>query len=142
MPVLGDGLERHQLGFPQFGAVGRILAAVAERGDLHEAEGEIALAPVGPPVGDHRGKERAVLIRRGDVRLALIPDRAADGVGNQRGDHAVVETRRLALPASGFSAGLASSVLRLVQNSAGVPPHEVSIRPTGTFNSLCNWRPK
>ena len=125
----------------ELGPAGGIGISVAERCELHEAEGEIALAPIAAPIGDHRGKQRAVLIREADIALALVPNYAADRKGNQRGDHAIVQTRVFAV-GQRFQGRVAFQRLAAGRNSADVPPHEVWIRPIGTFRSLHNCRPK
>ena len=87
MPVLGARLERHRLGFPQFGPACRI-GSVRRSGT-----GRSARNRRGNRLGPSRpaswriiaGKQRAILIRLGDVRFALIPDCAADGVGHAAG---------------------------------------------------------
>ena len=63
-----------------------------EVGQLDEKEGEVALLPVVVPVGDQGLQLKAVEGRAG-VRFALVPDRAAKRIGDQRGDHAVVQRR-------------------------------------------------
>ena len=44
--------------------------------------------PIVAPVLDHRGEEVAVSVGPARVGLALVPDRAADGVGHERKQHA------------------------------------------------------
>ncbi len=83
------------------GALRRLLLDRHERGELDEEERELALAPVLAPVADHRRQQGLVFMGAPGVRFALVPDRAADRIGNQRGDHAVVEVRRAAA-ASGW----------------------------------------
>src|SRR5262249_5437046 len=58
-----------------------------------------------PPVLDHGREERAILIRPAGIGLALVPDGAADTVGHDRGDHAVVEARRRKGPPDGVKVG-------------------------------------
>ena len=70
-----------------------VFAGGGEVRDLDVEEGEVALMPLGAPVGDEGGEEAAVErgAVEGAVGLALIPEDAFDGVGGERGDHAVVE---------------------------------------------------
>src|SRR6185503_18238512 len=70
------------------------VARVAEGRDLHEVEREVAVSEGRAPVADERREERAVLARALAVRLALVPDRAADRVRDERRDHAVPEHAR------------------------------------------------
>ena len=82
----GEGLEH---GFADEGAE----AGGFEAGELDPGEGEVG-APLGAPVFDEEGELGAVeggFFEGGAVVLALIPDGAAKGVGEEGGDHAVVE---------------------------------------------------
>ena len=54
-------------------------------------KGKSPSAPIGAPVANHRGEQHLILGAAAHVRLALIPNGAADREGDQRGDHAVVE---------------------------------------------------
>ena len=71
-----------------------LLVSIPRR-ELHREKGKIALAPVVAPVANHVGKQPAILPGPARIRFALIPDRAFDGVGRQRRDHAVVKLGRL-----------------------------------------------
>ena len=82
----GEGLG---LGFAEEGPAG--IGGVLVVGQLHPIEGEVALAELSAPAGDHRGEERVVLVGFAGVAFTLIPDGAAQGVGDERGDHAVVQ---------------------------------------------------
>src|SRR5262249_22380083 len=53
------------------------------------------LLPVVAPVLDHGREQRAVLVGPAGVRLALVPDDALDGEGDQGRDHAVVQVGAL-----------------------------------------------
>ncbi len=87
------GAHRERLRLAQLGplAVNRVPRARLPVGELHEVEGEVAEVPGRAPVADHGGEEGAVLLGAAGVRLALIPDGAADGVGRERREHRVVE---------------------------------------------------
>src|SRR5690606_35000524 len=97
--VDGDGLagvghgEGLGLGFAQFGPVpaGVVFAGVVEVGELDPVEGEVALGELFAPAGDEGGEAHGVAAGVGGVGFALIPDDAAQGTGDEGGDHAVVE---------------------------------------------------
>ena len=95
-PVWGNSLERHRLGFAELGpgAVARLIPLGQEVGELHPIKREIALPPVVAPVLDHQRKQLAILVSPTDVRFALIPDHAANRVGHDRLEPAVVEVCR------------------------------------------------
>ena len=63
-------------------------------GDLNEQEGELPLVPCAAPAADHGREERLILFGVAAVSFALIPDYALDGIGQERGNHAVVEPAR------------------------------------------------
>ena len=62
-----------------------------ERGDLHEVERQLRLLEDAAPRSEQRfflvGVNEAFVV----VRLALIPDRTAEGEGHERMDHGIVE---------------------------------------------------
>src|SRR5690606_40844142 len=97
--VDGDGLagvghgEGLGLGFAQFGPVpaGVVFAGVVEVWELDPVEGEVALGELFAPAGDEGGEAHGVAAGVGGVGFALIPDDAAQGTGDEGGDHAVVE---------------------------------------------------
>ncbi len=64
--------------------------AVSVAGELDDVEGKLAV-PAGAPVVDHGGEELLVLEGAALIGLALVPDGAFDGVGDEGGDHAVEE---------------------------------------------------
>ena len=86
-----------QLLFPKARATAGVLFRVTERGNLDDSHRQLVskvLAKIGPPIADHGGEQGLVVPRRvAHVRLALIPDHATEGIGRQRGDHAVIEQR-------------------------------------------------
>ena len=76
--------QRLGLGFAEFGPLalsGRIVVG-HEVGKLAVIEGEIAPSPMLAPVANHQGEGRPILPGPLRVALALIPDRALQGVGN------------------------------------------------------------
>lgn len=85
----GEGLELSLA--EEGGGVG--IGAVVVGSDLDVVEGEVALVPLGTPVGDEVREEGAVLLGALDVRFALIPDDAAEGEGDEGVDHGIVEAR-------------------------------------------------
>ena len=90
----GSGIGQHglKLRFAQLGPVGvnglRRFGHVV--GQLHHVEGEVDAEFLAPMV-DHRGHLLAIELGVAGVGFALIPDRAGDAVGDEGGDHAVVE---------------------------------------------------
>jgi hypothetical protein len=64
----------------------------AVRGELDEEERQL-FTPDVAPIGDHRREQLFVGGGLSGVRLALIPERAADREGLERRDHAVVQGR-------------------------------------------------
>jgi len=87
---IGDRQGRG-LRLPEDGYDVRILVAVHERRDLNIVEGQPVLAPDLSPALDQGAGLVRVEHALAVVRLALVPDGAAQGVGRQRGDHPVVE---------------------------------------------------
>ncbi len=83
----------------------RLLSAVLEGGDLHEVERQLGLLEHAAPGGEQGlflvGINEAFIV----VRLALIPDGAAEGEGHERMDHGMVER--------GGRAGVGGECLRL-----------------------------
>jgi hypothetical protein len=64
-------------------------------GELHEVEWKLGLPPRRAPAVHQRLHLLEVARRGAGVRLALIPKRTADRVGDERGNHAVVQAREL-----------------------------------------------
>ena len=71
------------------------VAAVVVGRDLHEVEREITLAPHLPPATNQRFGMLGIHHPLAAVRLALIPDRPAQGEGLDRMDHPVVKRGRV-----------------------------------------------
>ncbi len=67
------------------------------RSELDEVEGEIAATPVFAPVLDQRLLQRRIKLAGSDIGLALIPDRAAQAVGNEGSDHPIEKHRGVVL---------------------------------------------
>ncbi len=89
MPVLGRASVCDWASRRQRKAFARFVERCVEGGELREVEGKIALLEFRPPIRDHRGEERTVFARAADIVLALIPDRPADGVGDDGVRHAI-----------------------------------------------------
>ena len=80
--------------FTRFGpvvAIDWVGAALCESGQADDVEGEISLAEVRKPVGNHGGEDLAVLVPAWGVLLTLIPDGAGDQERCDGSEHAFVE---------------------------------------------------
>jgi hypothetical protein len=82
--------KRQALRLPQFGPriLGwfRLVRLIAR--ELHEQKRH-CVAPLAAPIADQRRKQRAVLRRSIDIRIALVPEDALDSVRRERCNHAV-----------------------------------------------------
>jgi hypothetical protein len=89
-------------------------------GQLAKIEGKVGIAPVRPPIANQGGKGLRVLRGAAHVRLALIPNEAADRVtgdgGNQAVEHARGHRRR---PRRGARIGLKRCCGQLGQGELG-----------------------
>ena len=76
---VGNGGSGERLRFARLGpwVVDRRCAAMAKRRQADDVEGKISLSEELSPVGDHHGKNSAVLVAARRVLLALVPQRAA-----------------------------------------------------------------
>src|SRR5262245_33962898 len=88
-------VERHRLSFAELGpgALFGLRLLIHEVGELYPIEWKLALFPVFAPRLDHEREHVAVLIRTGSVRLALIPDDAANSVRHHGFDATVIQVR-------------------------------------------------
>ncbi len=100
----GRGGHGGRQGFELVGLAGDRIAIVpgapAAAGLLHVEEGEVALAPILAPTADQGAHERELIdADDGRARLALVPEHAADGVGDEGADVSLVEAADLAAQA-------------------------------------------
>src|SRR5262245_5302563 len=88
-------VERHGLSFTQLSprAIGWLRFLFHEIGQLHPIEREVALLPVFAPRLNHEWEHIAILVGATRVRLALVPDSAADGVWHHGLNATVVQVR-------------------------------------------------
>src|SRR4030095_7866247 len=76
------------------GVFNRLIMMVHEGWKTDDIEGEIALAEQLPPICDHCGKQRAILISSVGGRFALIPDGACYCERGNRLYHSLIEDGR------------------------------------------------
>lgn len=88
-------VERFELCFAEFGpavAAGGVFGGFAEVSELDPVEGEVGIEEFAPAVDECFFLE-VVGVSFVAVGFALVPDAAAHGVGDERVDHCVVDSR-------------------------------------------------
>ena len=111
------GVGEFLLGFPDHRQFVFILLAVVVRGKLDEEKGHPGIVEDLPPAVEQRIHFSAVDRTVGEIGAPLIPDHAAEGVGDEGVDHLIVEHGRRLTGVAGEQFG--GEGRRLRQFSAG-----------------------
>ena len=96
----GQG-EHFGLRGAEFGPVGffvRVLTAGAVARKIAPEERQFGVLETFPPVLDHRAEQCGIAVRRSGIAFALVPDHAAQPVGDQRMEPGIEQQQRQTVP--------------------------------------------